>query len=226
MRYLVLRGAISLLALIASAGTASAGRPSSTLTNAATLRLQSLSFFAVVYLVVAGVIYGIWFQLRKEFPRLPRSGYVRALGLVGLCGVFVLLGSLVSPRVRTLLGSRDESELNHLDTEASLSAPTQQQRRERLESLYRELTTYANQHDGSFPPSIDASAIPAERWETLHVSRIHYVYRPGHTVRDGGRVLVCEPELFDDGRYVLFTAGEMRLMASPELTALLEREGK
>ena len=45
------------------------------LTDVAELRLQSISFFLVLLLVLALVTKIAWNSLRKEFPRLPRLSY-------------------------------------------------------------------------------------------------------------------------------------------------------
>src|SRR5829696_7702497 len=82
---------LSLGILLASAAPVSAGMPSFTLTDAASLRLQSISFFLVVFLLSALVIRWIWNALTTDFPRLPRLSYPKALGLVALWGLLFLL---------------------------------------------------------------------------------------------------------------------------------------
>src|SRR5262245_30276811 len=76
---------------IAATPPVAAGMPSVTLTDAASMRLQLISFFLTVFLVAALVIRGIWNALRSDFPRLPRLSYPKALGLVGLWGLLFLL---------------------------------------------------------------------------------------------------------------------------------------
>src|SRR5262245_64725299 len=77
--------------VIADASPAFAGMPSFTLTDAASMRLQSISFFLVVFFVSALIIRWIWNALRADFPKLPRLSYVKSLGLVGLWGLLFLL---------------------------------------------------------------------------------------------------------------------------------------
>lgn len=45
-------------------------------------RLEVVSFFAVVYFVLGGVVQSVWNAFRKDFPKLPRLSYLRALGVL------------------------------------------------------------------------------------------------------------------------------------------------
>src|SRR5687767_15824936 len=94
---------LSLGILLASAAPARAGMPSFTLTDAASLRLQSISFFLVVFLLSALVIRWIWNALTTDFPRLPRLSYPKALGLVALWGLLFLLVLTMISGARELL---------------------------------------------------------------------------------------------------------------------------
>jgi hypothetical protein len=80
-----------------------AGMPSFSLTEAAELRLQTLSFFAVAFLVLCAVVKWIWNSLRADFPRLPRLSYGRAVGLVALWGMLFLLVLTMIAGARELL---------------------------------------------------------------------------------------------------------------------------
>jgi hypothetical protein len=82
---------LSLGVLFANAAPVAAGMPSVTLTDAASMRLQSISFFLVVFFGSALVIRWIWNSLTTDFPRLPRLSYPKALGLVRLWGLLFLL---------------------------------------------------------------------------------------------------------------------------------------
>lgn len=54
-------------------------------------RLQAISFFAAGFLLSAAFVRVVWNSLAKDFPRLPRLSYSRALGLVFLWGLLFLL---------------------------------------------------------------------------------------------------------------------------------------
>ncbi len=61
------------------------------------MRLQTISFFLLCFLVSALFIQLVWNGLRKDFTRLPRLSYPKALGLVSLWGLlFVLVLTMIS----------------------------------------------------------------------------------------------------------------------------------
>jgi hypothetical protein len=88
--------AFATVALCAEA--AYAGMPAPfVLRDVARLRVEVISFFLVVLLLSARVIQAIWNGLRKDFARLPRLGYRRALGIVVLWGLlFVVVLAMIS----------------------------------------------------------------------------------------------------------------------------------
>jgi hypothetical protein len=74
-----------------------AGMPSVTWTEVARIRLQTLSFFFVAFLVSAVVILWLWNYLQKDFSRLPRLTYPKALGLITLWGLlFIVVLTMIS----------------------------------------------------------------------------------------------------------------------------------
>lgn len=215
--------------IVAEPTAAAAGMPSISLTDAASLRLQSISFFLTAFLLSSLLVRWIWNSLRSDFPRLPRLSYPRALGLVGLWGLLFLLVLTMISGARELMtpGAWKKDGLTYaLDDEKKAPGPTESERRTNLAGLYASLSAYAVQHDGSFPSSVSDSAIPLDAWKTPHASGMRYVYRPGGKVADAGRVVACEPEVFSDGRLALFANGEIKRMTSDELTALFASEGK
>lgn len=80
--------------LMMACNHAFAGMPTVTLSDVAQLRVQGISFFIVIILLVAWGVRYLWNYLRRDFPRLPLLGFRRALALVvllGLCFDIVLL---------------------------------------------------------------------------------------------------------------------------------------
>src|SRR5437016_1584825 len=92
-----------LLGVAATPGIALAGMPSVNLTDIARLRLETLSFFLFVFLACAKVVQLIWNGLTRDFPRLPRLGYWRSVGLVGLWGLLFLVVLTMISGARELL---------------------------------------------------------------------------------------------------------------------------
>ncbi len=83
--------------LLAAASTAHAGMPSITLSDLARARFDSISFFLVLLLLLAWAVQGLWNYLGKDFRRLPRMGYGKALAAVTLWGLlFLLVLSMIS----------------------------------------------------------------------------------------------------------------------------------
>ena len=83
--------------VLGRADDARAGMPSIVLTDLARMRLQTISFFLLGILASGWVVQRIWNALGRDFPRLPRLGYGKALGLVALWGLlFVLVLTMIS----------------------------------------------------------------------------------------------------------------------------------
>jgi hypothetical protein len=225
MRYVHLAS----LVVLADAVPAFAGMPSFSFTDAASMRLQSISFFLLVFLITSLLIRWIWNSLRSDYPRLPRLSYPKALGLVGLWGLLFLLVLTMISGARELMtpGAWKKDGLTYTleekkqsVTESGLIEPTEAVRREKLHRLFAALVAFAFQHEGHYPQASDP-VIPADLWETPHASGMRYIYQTSHTTKDRDRILACEPELFDDGRLVLLTSGEVKRMSSADIALLL-----
>jgi hypothetical protein len=222
---------LSLGVLLAGAAPAFAGMPSVTLTDAASMRLQSISFFLAVFLLSALVIRWIWNAFTADFPKLPRLSYLKSLGLVGLWGLLFLLVLTMISGARELMtpGAWKKDGLTYSLADEKKPAeeppgPTEEERRRKLESLFKSLAVYAVSHEHRYPPDNDA-AIPAGLWKVPGPTGMRYLYLPGRTTHDV-RVLACEPELFGEWRLVLFTNGDVRRMKSADLAPLLTPEVK
>jgi len=68
-----------------------AGMPSIHVSELARPRLDVISFFLVVLLASSAAVWGLWNWLRTDFPRLPRLSFLKACGLVALCGLFFVV---------------------------------------------------------------------------------------------------------------------------------------
>jgi hypothetical protein len=74
-----------------------AGMPHITLTDIVGLRLQTISFFLLIFCLLSWAVKGLWNFLRRDFPRMPRLSYRRALAMVALWGMlFVLILTMIS----------------------------------------------------------------------------------------------------------------------------------
>ena len=92
-----LTAAATLLTLLASSAPAHAGMPMVMLTDIAKARMDTISFFMALLLLCALFVKLLWNYLAKDFPRLPRLTYRKALAAVILWGlVFLIVLTMIS----------------------------------------------------------------------------------------------------------------------------------
>jgi hypothetical protein len=207
-----------------------AGMPSIVLSDLARMRIQTISFFLLGFLASSWVVQRIWNSLRADFPRLPRLGYGKAVGVVTLWGLlFVLILTMISG-ARELMtpGAWRKVGLTYkLAAEKPVTTegpPHEMERRKALERLRIALWTYANSHDGRFPPADARDAIPEEAWRVPDPSGMHYLYVPGRRADVGSFTLAYEPGLFGDQRLVLWTDGQIVLMSPERIRRVMAEE--
>jgi hypothetical protein len=223
---------LTVLAAVARPGVALAGMPSVRLNDLAQMRLETLSFFLLVFLVCAKVVQLLWNGLGKDFPRLPRLSYFRAVGLVAVWGLLFLVVLTMISGARELLtpGAWEKVGFTYKLAEpkdaAPTGPPTESVRRDWLERLRDALWAYARSHDGKLSSGPTDPDIAAEFWQTPDPSGVPYCYAPGQSPHRGSRPLAWEPRVFGDGQFVLFTSGEIRLTAGADLEWLLAGEPK
>lgn len=102
MRSLKRGGAVGLL-LLAVSSPAHAGMPQITLSDIAAARFDSISFFLVLLLLLAWLVQLLWNLLGRDFRKLPRLSYPRALAAVTLWGLIFLLVLTMISGARELL---------------------------------------------------------------------------------------------------------------------------
>ncbi len=205
-----------------------AGMPSLTFTEVARLRLESISFFLVLFLLSSFVIQRLWNGLRKDMPVLPRLSYGKAVGLVGLWGLLFILVLTMISGARELLtpGAWEKTGLTYQlkKAEPAPANPEAQdiRRKEQLWQLREALWEYARTHDGRFPTS--RSEIAADKWLLPDDSGVSYFYVGGKLDRTNPAPLAYEPELYGSPCWVLWTDGELRRMTLDEIIRALPAE--
>lgn len=244
MRYArcILPAAVALA--LAAPSTARAGMPTFKINDVAMLRVESLSFFLMVFLLSAWFIKLLWNFLRRDFPGLPRLSYLKALGLVTLWGtLFVLVLTMISgarelltPGAWDKVGftyrlAKDKAEPPAPQTPPTPSPQmaegvTDKERRQKLDNLRAALWEYSRTHDGRFPPDPAAPGVPPEAWQVPGVSGLRYVYVTGLSPDTNGGILAAEPEVFGAERLVLFANGTVCRMQAAEAAQLLAAGGK
>ncbi|MCK8502664.1 hypothetical protein [Myxococcus fulvus] len=208
-----------LLALLSalSPAVALAGMPNFLLTELAEQRLEAISFFIAVFLVVSAGVWALWNRLRRDVPRLPRLGYGAALALVFLVGLALqlVLSMIAGGRELMTPGAWEKTGATYQLTQAKLPADTElvsQARRQRLEELRTALWAHAQANGGAFPLNDLGTELPAARWKVLGDSGLHFIYVGGQKADAPSAPLAYEPGLFGKERWVLFTDGDIRRM--------------
>ena len=218
----------ALVVVAVDPAAASAGMPSVRLTDAATLRFETLSFFLLLFAVSSLVVWRVWNALRTDFPRLPWLSYPKAVGVVGLWGLLFLLVLTMISGARELMtpGAWKKDGLTYtLADDKRSDAPPEPERRAKLLLLSAALAGYAAAHDGKYPDDTEAS-ISFAVWKSAHASGLRFRYVPGRTSADVGKVLAYEPQVFGDAQWVLFVGGDVRALEWAKLAPLLSPEGR
>ncbi|MHB9005009.1 MAG: hypothetical protein ACYC6C_13305 [Coriobacteriia bacterium] len=206
-----------------------AGMPSVTLSDWATTRVETISFFVVAFLVSAAGARWLWNGLARNFERMPRLGYGSALAAVGLVGTLLVVVLTMIAGARELLTPgawQKQGVLYRVGAaQPDAAAPADPERlaarKKQLESLRAELWKYAEQHDWRFPERIDSGEVPTALREMPGSAGLRYLYVPGLRAEDSPRVLVFEPEVYGTERLVLRANGEIASVSSAELGRLL-----
>jgi hypothetical protein len=212
-----------------------AGMPSVDWTAIAELRLQTLSFFLIGLLLSAGMVQWLWNALQKDFPRLPRFTYPKALGVVvlwGLLFVFVLTmisgaRELLTPGAWEKTGwtysLREPAEAESKPEDARWMSWTK--RNEQLQKLRGELLQFAARNQGRFPTAEEYGALPSEL-RHLPQSQAAYRYLPPADKPAITDVLVHEPPTETPWGLALLVDGTVRSFAVDELPTLVAKSDR
>jgi hypothetical protein len=202
---------------------AHAGMTVITLTDAAKVRLDVLSFFMVAYLVLGLAVKGLWNSLAKTFERMPRLTYRRALALLLLSGLFLYVILTMISGARELLtpGAWEKQGIGYRIRQGGESSETKEQRHARLEALRDALWRQAENHDGTPPLSPFSGEIPRERWRMAGGNYLGYA-RPERLGTDRS-VIAYEPAAVGPRRYVLLNDGSIEDWAEGRLHSELKR---
>lgn len=208
---------------LAIGGDARAGMPTIGLTEIASLRLSTISFFLAGFVACSLLIRAIWNGLRADFPRLPRLSVGRALMLVGIWGLGFLLVLTMISGARELMTPgawKKQGLTSKLADAGSPTPPTTEgdpARRMAVDRLRAALWRFADGHGGKFPADRSAAEIPADAWLVPDPSGLRFVYVPGLAVDAGPIPLAYEPGLFGPDRLVLLADGTVKRMTLDEI---------
>lgn len=212
---------LGLLLFVAQSPPAHAGMPTIDLTDVAKLRVDAISFFVLLGLLSALGVKLIWNSFRKDFPNLPRLTYGKSLGLTTLWGLLFLIvltmisgaRELMTPGAWVKQGYTYKLNAVKLDTASNPPSPETEaaqlrhQRETRLNNLARALLAHAASHAGKYPEKEEE--ISKELWQTDDSSNARYEYTPGLTTSDKEKILVYEPAIYGDKRFILQADGQI-----------------
>ena len=209
---------VAVLFVLAFGNSLHAGMPSISFTDLGRFRLQSLSFFLVVLLVMSLVVWWLWNSLRKDFPRLPHLRFVGAVGLMTLWGLLVLVVLTMISGARELLSPKawvkDGLTYRIADEVVDTTRGS-----ESLEDLREALWRWSDSHEGVLPVHEFGSELPERRWRVPGTTAGRYHYRP--VARGSRSLLAWEPQGLPVPRWVLRGDGTVEALDDNALNAAL-----
>jgi len=170
-------------------------------------------------LVAALGIRFLWNYLAKDFPRLPRLSFRKAISLTVLLSLCMLLILVMISCAREILtpGAWYRQGSHYRPNDVGNA----EERQQTIEVLRAALLQYAHTHDGHFPPHDYVADIPPKAWEAPDSAGTRYIYVGGLTVVQTNALLVCEPQNFGDERLVMLVDGQILKMKTAEIHRLM-----
>lgn len=183
--------------------TARAGMTSIVLTDLAEARIEVISFFIFLYLLLTLVVKTLWNRLAKGIPSIPVINFRKALCLMLVSGLFmyVILTMISGARELMTPGAWEKEGISY-----RLSA-SGNPRKDQISKLRDALWEYSETHDGRFPNGRLDPEIPGERW-LLPDGNGYYSFVPPEAP---GIVLVFEPPATGKKSYVILVDGSIEL---------------
>lgn len=210
------RGSTGLAVLFVSfAVPVHAGMTSYTLNEVVRLRMEDISFFALLIALCAGGLKLAWNHVAAGLPALPRLSWSRALCLTGILSLLMLLVlSMISGARELLTPGVWRRQGTSYQLNENVSEPL---RRQSLLHLKAALEDYAARHGGRYPPHDYVPEIPEKLWMTPGLSGARYLYFASAGPGSRTNLLACEPENAGDRRFVLLGNGEIAQWTTMEI---------
>jgi hypothetical protein len=185
-------------------------------------RLQAISFFLLVFVLSAVVVRWLWNYFQRDFPKLPRLSFGKALAGVFLWGLlFVVVLTMISGARELMTPGAWKKQGFTYRLADERDRPTQPSpqtlRRQHLEKLRTALWQFAATHKGRFPRSDELTALPGELWEVPESGGMRYLYVAGQSAGHAPTPLVYEPELDAEQRLVLLANGDILSKRSSDI---------
>jgi hypothetical protein len=199
-----------------------AGMPGVSLSDFGALRLQGISFFALAFVICSWVVRQVWNGLQRDFPRLPRLSFGKALGVVFLWGLlFVLVLTMISGARELMTPGawvKNGSTYRLADTTARTDDPSSGStliaRREiQIQRLWSALVLFAARHERRFPSATEAVELDETLWQLPDRQAARFYYVAGPDLDEPERILAYEPAVYGDDPFVLMSSGKIMQMS-------------
>ncbi len=188
------------------------------LTDDARMRLDTLSFYGVLLMVISFGVMVVWNCFGKMMRRLPRLAFGRTMTMVGLLGVlfwamtWLVMGALAE-RMPEAWGPRWAAEWMREDRVRHV--PAMAERREAMEQFREVVWAHAAEHGGHPPGSPFADGQELGMWR--FPAGGFYVAVPGAKPGVGNDILMVEPATAGTTRWVLMADGRVESLPGNEL---------
>ncbi len=198
-----------------------AGMPMISISDVASFRLTTISFFLIVFVLASICIFVIWGKLKKDFTSLPALTFKKSLMIVFICGLAFQLVLVMISGARELMtpGAWEKdgftSKLKSESHKSSLNL-----RRYKLVEMKTALWSFAENNNGKFPITKDKLSKSGKFWEALKGSR-PYNYKEGLSLGGPLAPLVFEPITYGKERFTLLTNGSIELLPMESITSMI-----
>lgn len=195
--------------LILGSGSAKAGMTSIVLTDLAEARIEVISFFIFLYLLLTLVVKFLWNRLARGIPSIPVINFRKALCLMLVSGLFmyVILTMISGARELMTPGAWEKEGISYR------LATSGNPRKDQISQLRDSLWEYAENHDGRFPNGRIDPAIPRARWIVPDGSGFYSFLPP----EAPGKILVFEPQVTGKKSYVILEDGSVDIWSRKEI---------
>jgi hypothetical protein len=237
--------AFALVVVILAPATAHAGMVMYTLSDVVSARLQVISFFIFLSLLLAFVFQRCWNLLAKDFSRMPALSYRHSVAAIVVASLFcgLILTMISGARELMTPGAWDK-----IGTHYKLREPKQEPaawldsaRRRAIENFRDALWNYAQHYEGRLPDDPTSKDMTPSVWRSPDSSGTPYSYLPRRdkkvsshrlpqesavppSASSGAYVLAFEPMTFGSERFVLLSSGEVLKMQLGELMARVDAD--
>lgn len=201
-----------------------AGMTSYALDDIAQFRLQALSFFLVLLLLLGWGLKRLWNGLRGAFPSWPVLTYRWALGLLVLFGllIHVVLTMIAGAReLMTPAAWEKDGSRYRLRGNPGMAQVPRDFRKACVMEMKERIWLFAREHDGRVPSGVFSGEIPWKEWQAPTGGC--YAYLPCQSIGGGREVLLYEPTEAGAERFVVLRDGSVELWRESRVFAELTK---